>query len=103
MISRTQPSIIIALIPSNTYVVGLKAAADSSHPFRAYLGVKVGAKNNAGKNKKVAACAPCEEPDLTPAATEYPANPMPQKKAIPKTAKYPANPAGSAPIRFLSS
>ena len=56
--SVTQPSIIIALIASITYVVGLYEAAVCSHPFKAYLGVKVGAKNNAGKNRNVAAWAP---------------------------------------------
>ena len=44
-----------ALIASITYVVGLYAEAVASHPLKASLGTKVGAKNNAGKNKKEAA------------------------------------------------
>ena len=59
-----------ALIASITYVVGLYAEAVASHPLNASLGTNVGAKNSAGKNKKDAACAPCEEPERTPAATE---------------------------------
>ena len=74
------------------------AAAVSSQPFRASRGTNVGARKIAGKNKKVAACAPCEEPDLTPAATEYPAKPIPQIKSIDRTIKNPILPtAGSAP------
>ena len=55
---KTHPSIKIPLNASITYVVGLNAAAVDNQPFKASLGTKVGAINNAGKKKKEAAWAP---------------------------------------------
>ena len=88
-------------LPAVIYGMGMDPVSVvlDAREFNNALRSEAGARKIAGKNKKVAACAPCDEPDLTPAATEYPAKPSPQRKAIDRTIKNPILPtAGSAPI-----